>query len=102
MIRRPPRSTLFPYTTLFRSFQMRGKFRVDFVLRFSIKGEAGEALADKFLPISHAQPSSLDCRVSRIYRPLHEKLDRQSPSKKACPANHHPFDDAAAKTSHPD
>src|SRR3712207_8532096 len=24
MIRRPPRSTLFPYTTLFRSLQMRG------------------------------------------------------------------------------
>src|SRR2546430_5805769 len=24
MIRRPPRSTLFPYTTLFRSAQMRG------------------------------------------------------------------------------
>src|SRR2546422_6216761 len=29
MIRRPPRSTLFPYTTLFRSFQpMFGKNRV--------------------------------------------------------------------------
>src|SRR3712207_7885671 len=25
MIRRPPRSTLFPYTTLFRSGQMRGR-----------------------------------------------------------------------------
>src|SRR2546430_16394399 len=25
MIRRPPRSTLFPYTTLFRSFQRRGR-----------------------------------------------------------------------------
>src|SRR2546430_5782826 len=25
MIRRPPRSTLFPYTTLFRSFGMGGK-----------------------------------------------------------------------------
>src|SRR3712207_9565806 len=24
MIRRPPRSTLFPYTTLFRSFRQRG------------------------------------------------------------------------------
>src|SRR3712207_8786282 len=27
MIRRPPRSTLFPYTTLFRSFSKRGLFR---------------------------------------------------------------------------
>src|SRR5688572_31567336 len=25
MLRRPPRSTLFPYTTLFRSFQLRGR-----------------------------------------------------------------------------
>src|SRR3970282_2842549 len=27
MIRRPPRSTLFPYTTLFRSVTLRGKTR---------------------------------------------------------------------------
>src|SRR2546430_7749932 len=26
MIRRPPRSTLFPYTTLFRSFSVTGNF----------------------------------------------------------------------------
>src|SRR5258708_26595048 len=30
MIRRPPRSTLFPYTTLFRSVQHRVGFRSDF------------------------------------------------------------------------
>src|SRR2546422_3171019 len=29
MIRRPPRSTLFPYTTLFRSFKAGGISRVD-------------------------------------------------------------------------
>src|SRR5256885_5190914 len=29
MIRRPPRSTLFPYTTLFRSMERRGVGRVD-------------------------------------------------------------------------
>src|SRR5258708_39913308 len=41
MIRRPPRSTLFPYTTLFRSFffaldqhfHVNGKFSVQFVER---------------------------------------------------------------------
>src|SRR5688572_32715996 len=27
MIRRPPRSTLFPYTTLFRSWEKRGAWR---------------------------------------------------------------------------
>src|SRR5256885_9807929 len=33
MIRRPPRSTLFPYTTLFRSFPLdrAGRFRADIV-----------------------------------------------------------------------
>src|SRR3712207_9584648 len=29
MIRRPPRSTLFPYTTLFRSFPLAGFFSKD-------------------------------------------------------------------------
>src|SRR3712207_7465144 len=29
MIRRPPRSTLFPYTTLFRSPAARGRWRAD-------------------------------------------------------------------------
>src|SRR5438067_8042547 len=29
MIRRPPRSTLFPYTTLFRSFRARGLDEVE-------------------------------------------------------------------------
>src|SRR5688572_32349869 len=30
MIRRPPRSTLFPYTTLFRSWQFGGEWGKDF------------------------------------------------------------------------
>src|SRR5438132_4292212 len=29
MIRRPPRSTLFPYTTLFRSLELRQRYRLD-------------------------------------------------------------------------
>src|SRR2546430_12859826 len=29
MIRRPPRSTLFPYTTLFRSFSVQGDFHLE-------------------------------------------------------------------------
>src|SRR5256885_10598262 len=32
MIRRPPRSTLFPYTTLFRSPRMHGRLRENQVL----------------------------------------------------------------------
>src|SRR3712207_8338343 len=33
MIRRPPRSTLFPYTTLFRSFLLRcGALLIDYII----------------------------------------------------------------------
>src|SRR3989454_12495674 len=35
MIRRPPRSTLFPYTTLFRSAQLVGHVREDLVLELA-------------------------------------------------------------------
>src|SRR2546426_2497243 len=38
MIRRPPRSTLFPYTTLFRSYRHRGEKRPDHPER---RGSAG-------------------------------------------------------------
>src|SRR5436190_17195071 len=34
MIRRPPRSTLFPYTTLFRSLLASGDLKVHLVVRF--------------------------------------------------------------------
>src|SRR5947207_6158919 len=39
MIRRPPRSTLFPYTTLFRSAQIAADYGgLDFVLVAPLKG----------------------------------------------------------------
>src|SRR5687767_15479130 len=38
MILRPPRSTLFPYTTLFRSSLMLGDLRVEELLAMSIEG----------------------------------------------------------------
>src|SRR5688572_31398682 len=37
MIRRPPRSTLFPYTTLFRSHRTAGKARMKIELAHRIK-----------------------------------------------------------------
>src|SRR2546422_10685256 len=42
MIRRPPRSTLFPYSTLFRSLDASGKF---LALRFSYVADLGAYLA---------------------------------------------------------
>src|SRR5256885_5820454 len=48
MIRRPPRSTLFPYTTLFRSERIGGFF--------PRKGRAGRNLADERLEVVHDAP----------------------------------------------
>src|SRR3712207_8753967 len=67
MIRRPPRSTLFPYTTLFRSFfgqvlvdallrRARGRREVEHLAHRIVHAEAGEAAAAR--PLEH-----LDLRV---------------------------------------
>src|SRR3712207_7267814 len=42
MIRRPPRSTLFPYTTLFRSGERHGHERADGCRRRELAGLEGE------------------------------------------------------------
>src|SRR5256885_7030134 len=57
MIRRPPRSTLFPYTTLFRSGVAQESFDVD----------ARPALNGRFmtLPTERRPPVRQHCRVSR-------------------------------------
>src|SRR2546422_11509800 len=41
MIRRPPRSTLFPYTTLFRSAQFTGRTRIRFASTNLSEGAQG-------------------------------------------------------------
>src|SRR3712207_7192511 len=56
MIRRPPRSTLFPYTTLFRSSRVDGEAAVQVTARITgqdtqaVSAEAQRALADLDLP----------------------------------------------------
>src|SRR3712207_7496337 len=42
MIRRPPRSTLFPYTTLFRSHEVRPEDRVQPLVVHGLAEEPGE------------------------------------------------------------
>jgi len=57
MIRRPPRSTLFPYTTLFRSYGARTAFEFrrapgPFVLHASVQSDAtADALKESFAEI---------------------------------------------------
>src|SRR2546427_7828837 len=51
MIRRPPRSTLFPYTTLFRSIGMRHRisaFMISALLFLALGGIAQPARADEW------------------------------------------------------
>src|SRR2546430_13317532 len=43
MIRRPPRSTLFPYTTLFRSFALRGDLADQDVPRLHVRTDPDDA-----------------------------------------------------------
>src|SRR3989441_4837298 len=65
MIRRPPRSTLFPYTTLFRSsgrfrrgsdaLVANGVSRRDGVAYAPVRESAGEARATRILVLLHAR-----------------------------------------------
>src|SRR3712207_7540636 len=47
MIRRPPRSTLFPYTTLFRSFDRGDRSQMGPGLRVRNRARPGEARHDR-------------------------------------------------------
>src|SRR2546422_1889598 len=71
MIRRPPRSTLFPYTTLFRSLQPH---RQGPAIRHRAQGIVAEIPEDLFDPIgvhARAQPLSIECPDNLV-------LDRKS------------------------
>src|SRR3989442_9818150 len=73
MIRRPPRSTLFPYTTLFRSqkiaVQLRRNFKVVFFVGFMESSEPPSRFADLPGPRDSA-PLRLDrrCWLAQIDR----------------------------------
>src|SRR5256886_10123864 len=77
MIRRPPRSTLFPYTTLFRSIHVIYKASYDKANRSRLKGARGpglerglEALAavrsETGLPILDRKSTRLNSSHSQI------------------------------------
>src|SRR3712207_6995236 len=79
MIRRPPRSTLFPYTTLFRSRQLRvmarrarvGEDGLDVLLESSGNREAAEEKEDQCRSEEHT--SELQSRQYLVCRLLLEK-----------------------------
>src|SRR2546422_2404119 len=88
MIRRPPRSTLFPYTTLFRSFSqdsIRGRLRR--LAEDQMGGRQHPSLAER----SEEHTSELQSRLHLVCRLLLEKkkkkITTEDPSHQA-PALH--------------
>src|SRR2546429_5170377 len=79
MIRRPPRSTLFPYTTLFRS--RRPLRRGSFLVSAQLFVEFPVALAKRFQPFpmlrSEEHTSELQSRLHLVCRLLLEKKKKQ-------------------------
>src|SRR5437016_9701648 len=73
MLRRPPRSTLFPYTTLFRSHVRRD--------------DAGRA-HDALLRGAHADHNRP--RADRAVAVLHDRLDRPDRRARDRDLEHHP------------
>src|SRR5258708_31361422 len=65
MIRRPPRSTLFPYTTLFRSHRERDDFQgIAFDFRLQLLGPNRAGIPFKFL--AKVEGDSLDRKSTRL------------------------------------
>src|SRR5256885_13276894 len=78
MIRRPPRSTLFPYTTLFRSQPVPGETGMDMAMPMS--GSHGDTLMPGML--TEAQMHQLD--QARSARSEEHTSELQSPCNLVC------------------
>src|SRR2546422_1989839 len=76
MIRRPPRSTLFPYTTLFRSLLPTSLSLREFTSRFRLVAHRPiplRFLGDAFVLRSEEHTSELQSRLHLVCRLLLEK-----------------------------
>src|SRR2546429_7041855 len=87
MIRRPPRSTLFPYTTLFRSDRAAGAERNEQVRHFpfglppNLRAGGSHVGEDVLLVLvrSEEHTSELQSRLHLVCRLLLEKKKQKSP-----------------------
>src|SRR5256885_9462905 len=85
MIRRPPRSTLFPYTTLFRSSQRRSKVGLDFAMMHirresRINLPAPKGLYRSTPPRRYAAPAGPDTASGPYNVPVDRKSTRLNSS----------------------
>src|SRR2546430_11488537 len=81
MIRRPPRSTLFPYTTLFRSVTGRSPLARPGLL---CTGAHAGAQNSAMLPPSQAAPAVRRTRSERVRRSEEHTSELQAPSNLVC------------------
>src|SRR5260221_5362731 len=72
MIRRPPRSTLFPYTTLFRSLRMHGEGPKRIRLRAQGPGEVRAGAIEAGHDIEILNPDLVICTLDNGARILME------------------------------
>src|SRR2546427_7147004 len=78
MIRRPPRSTLFPYTTLFRS-RLKAELRTTITRRYLTAGHtAPTGPGVKVAPRSEEHTSELQSQSNLVCRLLLEKKKKRT------------------------
>src|SRR2546429_6800864 len=70
MIRRPPRSTLFPYTTLFRSLALMAVAVVLAACGYSLRGNLPDRIKTVAVPRSEEHTSELQSRLQLVCRLL--------------------------------
>src|SRR3712207_8654696 len=84
MIRRPPRSTLFPYTTLFRSGllggfeEAYGLYRTEVCSELTERNRLGPELTESVLSRSEEHTSELQSRQYLVCRLLLEKKTQKN------------------------
>src|SRR3989441_3766823 len=86
MIRRPPRSTLFPYTTLFRSSIARCCRRIDTPIAVMSGARRGALRSGRYASRSRSEEhtSELQSLAYLVCRLLLEKKKNQKKEKPSC------------------
>src|SRR5256885_6548777 len=90
MIRRPPRSTLFPYTTLFRSFmggvlgRILNEFAVTIISAILVSGFVSLTLTPMLCSRSEEHTSELQSPCNLVCRLLLEKKKKHNNSELLC------------------
>src|SRR2546427_7938337 len=91
MIRRPPRSTLFPYTTLFRSYEYISvaEIATHDLVRTILEREFGADESGWWRKRSEEHTSELQSQSNLVCRLLLEKKKKNTTTADVCPMTSH-------------